>query len=50
MSWLDDRKTHNMIPHSPIMECGSLFDIASNGEGLLRKKTAMKWRMKKIAY
>ena len=35
MAWIDYRKTHDMVPHSWIVECMSMFRIANNVKAFL---------------
>ena len=34
--WIDYRKAYNMVPHSWIIDCLSMFKIANNVENLLK--------------
>ena len=48
MEWIDYKKAYDMIPHSWILKCMKMFDIASNITALM-EKTMEKWNVDLLA-
>ena len=49
MAWIDYRKAFDMVPHSWILECMSMFGIAKNMEEFLKNSMA-KWKTELFVY
>ena len=49
MAWIDYRKAFDMVPHSWILECMSMFGIAKNMEELLKSSMA-NWKTEHFVY
>ena len=47
MCWLDYRKAYDLVPHSWLKECVSMFGVAENVKDLLTKSStlASRWRL-----
>ena len=44
MAWIDYKKAYDMVPHSWIIECLDLFEVAENIKSLL-VNSMRKWKV-----